>query len=373
MPSQLRRAAVVYHPLKTDINALASVVSEHEVRAGFGSTLWYETGEADAGAAAAERAIENGAEVVLAAGGDGTVRAVAEVLRGTGVALAIVPEGTGNLLARNLGAPLNDLDALVAAAFTGTERAIDLGVAELTRADGTVDDAVFLVLAGTGLDASIISATNPKLKQSVGWLAYVDAMVRTMSSKPPLGVTFRVDGGQKQRLDVFTVMLGNCGILPGGLLLIPDAQMDDGELDVVALRPVKRLGPFSWLRIAGTLLWENGVLRRSKTGTKLVERMGDVESVTYRKVRRVEMWVDQAEAIQLDGDDFGEVVSVASRVDPGSLVVRVLPDWAPRFASASAIARRNEELEAEREAAATRDAGDAANAEAGADSDPAES
>src|SRR6218665_1404784 len=104
------RAAVVYHPLKTDLAALRRAVRYRQIEAAWATTRWYETDAADAGVAAARRAIEEGASLLLASGGDGTVRAVAEALRGTGIPLAVIPQGTGNLLARNLGMPLGDLD-----------------------------------------------------------------------------------------------------------------------------------------------------------------------------------------------------------------------------------------------------------------------
>ena len=107
------------------------------------------------------------ADVVIAAGGDGTVRAVAEGLRDKGVPLALLPSGTGNLLARNLDLPLNSIEHSVLTAFTGADRRIDLGVAEITRPDGTVEENVFLVMAGLGLDAKMIAMTDSNHSDSI--------------------------------------------------------------------------------------------------------------------------------------------------------------------------------------------------------------
>ncbi|WP_440312357.1 diacylglycerol/lipid kinase family protein [Leucobacter chromiireducens] len=317
-------AAVVYHPLKTDIAALRSAVMVQERRLGWSPTQWHETEAHDAGVGATRRAIANGASVVLASGGDGTIRAVSEALRGTGIPIVIIPQGTGNLLARNLGVPLNRIDEAVRAAFTGNNRAVDVGILTITREDESEDEHLFLVLAGMGLDARAISATRATLKKRLGWLAYVDAGVRTMLRDGPLQIHYSIDNSPLKPLSVYTVMIGNCGLMPGGVLLIPDAKLDDGMLDIVALRP---LGAFSWLRIWNKIGWENGVLRKTQTGRRIIDLVHDTRSVNYSQVRRYALSVSKPEPVQLDGDDFGLALAVSGVVDPGALVVRVLPEW----------------------------------------------
>ncbi|WP_336660393.1 diacylglycerol/lipid kinase family protein [Leucobacter sp. USHLN153] len=336
----LPNAAVVYHPLKTDLAALRAAVAHQEQAAGWGATRWYETHAEDAGVGATRRAISDGANVVLASGGDGTIRAAAEALRGSGIPLTVVPQGTGNLLARNLGAPLNRVDEVVRAAFTGQNRAIDLGLVRIVRADESEDEHVFLVLAGMGLDARAISATKSTLKKRLGWLAYVDAGVRTMIKDRPLHVHYSVDRSPIKPMSVYTVMIGNCGYMPGGVLLIPDAKLDDGKLDVVALHP---LGAFSWLRIWRKIGWENGVLRRTRAGRRIIDLVHDTRSVSYLRAERYALAVPQPEPVQLDGDDFGLALSVSGEVDPGALTVRVLPEWRERTIAASRSTRRRRE------------------------------
>lgn len=320
----LPSAAVVFHPGKAGLPALRRAISRAELREGWSPTRWYETDAADGGVAAAERALAEGASVVFAAGGDGTVRAVAHALRGSGVPIAVAPLGTGNILARNLGVPLTDVEAVVRAGFYGANRSIDLGVVSIVRADETVDRHAFLVLAGMGLDARAISATRATLKRRLGWLAYVDAGVRTIVRDRPLRVHASIDGFPSRTLSVYTVMVGNCGLMPGGVLLIPDARLDDGRLDVVALRP---LGPFSWLRIWNRIGWENGVLRRSRTARKMIDLARDTKHVTYLQAKQFAVSVDQPEPVQIDGEDLGVALAVTGGVDPGALVVRVLPEW----------------------------------------------
>ena len=317
-------AAVVYQPHKTDLAALQNAVRIREQQLGWAASRWYETEEHDAGIGATQRALADGASVVLASGGDGTIRAVAEGLRGSGVPLAIVPQGTGNLLARNLNLPLGQIDEAVRAAFYGHNKSIDLGILTIVREDESESEHVFLVLAGMGLDARAISATRATLKKRLGWLAYVDAGVRTMLRDKPLKIHFSVDGAPVRVSTVYTIMIGNCGQMPGGVLLIPDAKLDDGQLDIVALRP---LGPFSWLRIWNKIGWENGVLRKTKAGRRMIDLTNDTRSVAYVRAKRYALSVDHPEPIQLDGDDFGLAVAANGTVDPGALLVRVLPEW----------------------------------------------
>lgn len=318
------QAAVVYHPEKTRLRELWAAVHKYESEARWIRTLWFETDAEDSGTSATERAIAAGASMILASGGDGTIRAVAETLRGTDIPLAVIPQGTGNLLARNLGMPLGNLDVAVRAAFEGENLDIDLGVASIIREDGAESEHVFLVLAGMGLDAQAITATRRSLKKRLGWLAYVDAGLRALWKHSPPRVHYSVDGSDPQPMTVYSVMIGNCGLMPGGVLLIPDARLDDGLLDIVVLRP---LGRFSWLRIGHQIGFENGVLKRSRAGRRMIDVVNDTRSVGYVQGQRFSLFTDRAEPVQLDGDDFGLAVAVSGIVDPGALSVRMLPEW----------------------------------------------
>lgn len=324
MSTSVPHAVVIYHPLKTDVAELKAAVARAESSAGWLPTRWHATSADEAGGALATQAVADGASVVIAAGGDGTVRAVAEGLRGSGVPLAIVPEGTGNLLARNIGLPLNDTQTALQAAFAGNTMAIDLGVLTIIRPDETEEEHAFLVLAGMGLDARLINATSSTLKKRLGWLAYVDAGVRSFFRDSPLRIHYSVDGAAVKNTTVYTVMIGNCGLLPGGVLLIPDAQLNDGKLDVVAIRP---LGAFAWLRIWQHLGWENMVLRRTKTGRRMINLTSETRAVNYLQAKRYSVSVAAPEPVQLDGDDFGLALAVRGTVDPASLLLRVLPEW----------------------------------------------
>ena len=313
-------AAVVYNPIKVDLPRLEAHVAEAEAAAGWGTTQWYPTSVEDAGQLVTKTAIEQGAAVVLAAGGDGTVRAVAEALRDSGVPIALIPSGTGNLLARNLELPLADQIASIGAAFTGTDRHIDLGIAEIKRSDGSTEQHSFLVMAGLGLDAKMIARTNPKLKKAFGWLAYIDAGMRALPDLKPIKLRFSIDEEPERTMSVHTIIVGNCGALPGGILLIPDAKPDDGILDIAALKP---RGPFGWLKVWNKVTWENGVLRKSALGRSIIDLSTDVKDVLYSTGRDLRMTVEQPQEFQLDGDEFGEAKSVHAWVDPGALTVKI--------------------------------------------------
>src|SRR5918994_1312472 len=164
-PEKTRRtAAVIYNPIKVDIDELRATVDSEASAAGWAGTSWYETSVEDVGQGVTEQAIADGADMIIAAGGDGTVRAVAEAVRGTSTSVALLPSGTGNLLARNLDLTLDDLPQSVRAAFTGVDRAIDLGVIDIERDDRTRTRHVFVVMAGMGLDAKMIDNTDEELK-----------------------------------------------------------------------------------------------------------------------------------------------------------------------------------------------------------------
>ena len=311
---------MIVNPTKVDVGKLRAAVDAAARKASWGTSIWFETTPDDTGAEVARSAVRRKADVVLAAGGDGTVRAVAEGLRGSDVPLALLPSGTGNLLARNLDLPLTDLEAAVAVAFSGADRAIDLGMARIVRADGDSEEHAFLVMAGLGLDAKMIKHTNQKLKKAVGWLAYVDGIARSLPELRPLRVAYRLDDAPTRSMSAHTIIVGNCGLLPGGLLLMPEAKPDDGLLDIAALRP---RGPFGWAKVWRKVAWENGVLRKSAIGRKIIDLSKDVRDVTYLRGRELNLSVERPEEFQLDGDEFGEADSVRLWVEPGALRVRM--------------------------------------------------
>ncbi|MEF3402724.1 diacylglycerol/lipid kinase family protein [Agromyces sp. CCNWLW203] len=318
-----QRAAVIYNPTKQGVEALRAAVGAAEERQHFAPSLWIETSADDPGKGMAREALEAGVDLVIAAGGDGTVRSVAAGLRGTGVPLGLVPLGTGNLFARNLEIPVGDQADAVVLAFAGLDRAVDVIVAEVTRPDGTDETHVSLVMSGIGIDAAMISNTNPDLKKRVGWLAYVDAGLRALPASKPYRVVHRVDSGRHHRSKVSSILVANLGYLPGNIELIPDAEIDDGRLDVVVLQPRNLLG---WLLIWRKVAWENRVLRKSAIGRQFLDLTGGKRrrEIVYLRGRAVDLEIEgAAEEFEIDGDEFGLVTAARFTVDPAALIVRV--------------------------------------------------
>jgi diacylglycerol kinase (ATP) len=316
-------AAIVFNPIKVNEAKLRAAVAAAESAAGWGESLFYETSEEDPGGGQTRQALDAGADVVMAAGGDGTVRFVAEALRGSGIPLALLPSGTGNLLARNLHLTLDNLAESVATAFTGKDRRIDLGIMEARREDGSEDSHVFLVMAGIGLDADMLANTNPKLKARVGWLAYVDAIARSLKGSNRLRIRYQLDGAPARTLNAHTVLIGNCGSLPANILLLPEAVVDDGIFDIVALRPDGFIG---WVQIWVKIVWENGVLRRSQVGRKLMSLTKEVRTLRYMKGAQLVLRLENPQEFELDGDPFGEAVALKASVDPLALAIRIPAD-----------------------------------------------
>jgi diacylglycerol kinase family enzyme len=292
MPEQ--RAAVVVNPTKHD------GTGEHrdQIRAamsaaGWADPLWLETTAEEAGQSQARQAVAAGVDLVLASGGDGTVMACADGLAGSGVPLAVIAAGTGNLLARNLSLPL-DLDGALAVALTGTDRELDVGTANGTP---------FVVMAGLGIDAKMLDSASEPLKKKLGWAAYAISLLRHLRDRP-MRVSLVADGGPRQRLRASGVIVGNVGFLQGGMPLLPDALPDDGKLDAVVLTAG---GWASWLAVAGHVLTR----RRGP---------GPVTRVTFCDLR---LNTDREQPWQLDGEVMGRTRELTVGLHRGKLLLRV--------------------------------------------------
>ncbi|SHJ82105.1 Diacylglycerol kinase family enzyme [Tessaracoccus bendigoensis DSM 12906] len=312
-------AAVIFNPTKIGRDALAEVVDPALSAAGWGEAQWFETAVDSPGTEQARAAVAQGCDVVLAVGGDGTVRGAAQGLEGSGVPLGLVARGTGNLLAHELGLSINDLAAAVDTALNGGTRAIDLGVVDWTREDESKERHVFVVMAGMGLDAQIMATTDPVLKEKVGILAYVKAGIVALFKDRRMELKFQVDGGASRVTRVHTVLVGNVGTIFRNVTVMPDSKIDDGALDLVAVRP---LGPLGWLSVGWRVLVDNRFFRRLKPPA-VRERDDSALELRYRQCRHIDVVLREPEEIELDGDHFGKVRAVSIGVAAGALLVKV--------------------------------------------------
>ena len=181
-----------------------------------------------------------------------------------------------------------------------------------------MERAAYLVMAGFGLDAKMLSQTDEDLKAKVGWLAYVDAIRKALRDKNRMRMRYRLDRRSTRAVSAHTLIVGNCGSLPANILLLPTAAIDDGRFEAVFLRPESAWG---WVQILVKVIWENGVLRRTKLGHRLVGR--DVDALRYVKGRRLDVVLSRPEEVELDGDSFGRADAFRTWIDAGGLTVRV--------------------------------------------------
>jgi len=292
-----QRTAVVVNPARVDdLAQRRASIQSALADAGWPEPAWVETTPEDPGTGQTRAAVEAGAEVVFVLGGDGTVMAAVAAMTelaesgGRRAALAVLPAGTGNLLARNLGLP-DDAGAGVRLATEGGRRQID--VARL------IDDHCghpFVVMAGMGFDAAMVDGVPAQVKRVFGWPAYVLSGLRHLYRRR-FDVTLIIDEGPPVQRRVTSVVVGNVGRLQGGVRLLAAASPDDGVLDVALLRPKGFAG---WGALATGLL----LRRRIPVGMEV------------RRGRRIEVRTSKEQPRQVDGD----------LIEPGTrLLVEVLP------------------------------------------------
>ncbi len=331
---------IIYNPVKVKrLYRIRKAVNRAASEIGMEEPLWIETTPDDPGTGQAAEAVRMGASLVIAAGGDGTVRAVAAGLAHTGIPLAIIPCGTGNLLARNLAIPMDNIDDAVDIAFFGAQQRIDMSWLDVRDWEGEAalvpeasllpEDHIerlqreghpiprdseypFLVISGQGWDAELMAGTDSELKQRVGWGAYVVAGVQALRA-PRTRFEVTLDRHHHYRVKARSLLFANCSTLMVGVVLVPDAKLDDGQLDVTVLDAAG--GMVGWATLFSKIALQGIGLRRD-------ELLGGLGNLGFRQARTVSTRIDEAQPIQVDGDAIGYGRAIDVRVERHALVVR---------------------------------------------------
>jgi diacylglycerol kinase (ATP) len=286
------QVAVVAHAAKTLDGGLPELRRVLET-AGVSAPLWYEVPKAKKASAQVKRALDEGAELVFAWGGDGTVRRCIDVIAGSNARLAVVPAGTANLFATNLGIP-SDIEKAVAIGLHGETRRLDVGRFESER---------FAVMAGAGFDAAMIRDADD-LKDRIGRAAYLWSGSRNLRA-PAFDAEIKVDGADWYEGPASCILVGNLGDIFGGVEVFPDARPDDGLLE---LGVVTAEGLADWGR----------TLVRTAVGDP--NRSPFVRTTKARKLRAK---LSRKVLYELDGGDRSKVKSFKVRVEAGALNVCV--------------------------------------------------
>lgn len=270
------------------------------------------------GRACAFEALDHGADVVVAVGGDGTVRTVASALSGTGHALGIVPIGTGNLFARNMGIPVDDIDAALTVATSHGSRLVDVGRLTLLDDETTDHGHAFLIIAGIGFDALMIDDTDPELKKNISWLAYFVSGVKNLFAPKYKGnVTITSADGSTHStrgLTFRTFMAGNCGQIPM-FSLMPEASYDDGILDYEIIDTSG--GLIGWANLFGDVLHQTITGKAQQSPLSTNSTVDQVQGVS------AEITLERPVLAQVDGDMLPETKHIRFSVERQALCVRV--------------------------------------------------
>ncbi|HET7416660.1 MAG TPA: diacylglycerol kinase family protein [Solirubrobacterales bacterium] len=286
------KIAVVAHAGKTVGGGLPELRRTLE-GAGVSDPLWTEVPKSKRAPAAVEQSLEEGAELILAWGGDGMVRRCVNALKGTDVPLAIVPAGTSNLFATHLGVE-RDIAQAVDVALHGERRKLDVGCFDGER---------FAVMAGAGFDAAMIKGADD-LKDRLGRAAYVVGGAAELNSES-FEAKIKIDGTPWYEGTASCILVGNVGELFGGIDVFADARPDDGKLDIGVLTSE---GPVQLVRAA------------ARTAVGSAEKSPFVRVTQGRKVR---VKLDRKVRYELDGGDRKKVKKFKVDIEPGAITVCV--------------------------------------------------
>lgn len=291
--------AVVAHSGKTlggGLEALRATLADR----GYSQPIWYEVPKSRKAPKAVRRAVKEGATLVFIWGGDGMVQRCIDVLAGSETAVAILPAGTGNLLAASLGIP-RDIAKGVEIGLHGTRRRLDVGVMNGER---------FAAMAGTGFDAIMIGDTDGKAKERLGRLAYLRSSVKAMRARRGW-MRVRLDGTVWFKGKASCLLIGNIGTVTGGLPVFADASPSDGLLEVGV---VTAHTAWQWLKVF----------------SRVAEGRLDLSPlVDTRRAKTIAVELHRKRAYELDGGIRAPAKRLKVHLEAGAIIVCVPAPVAP--------------------------------------------
>ncbi len=285
--------AVIAHSAKTlggGLSELRSVLTD----CGVDQPLWYEIAKSRQVPTCVREAIKDGADVVFIWGGDGTVRMCVEALAGSGIPIAILPAGTGNLLARNVGVP-QDIEKAVAIGLHGDRRVIDTA---------TVNGHHFAIMAGGGLDALVMRDASDSVKERLGRVAYLWSGARNLGAKP-VKATIDLEGRRFFKGPITCVLFGNMSEVLGSIEVFEGTSADDGMIEMGVVSAKNRT---EWVR----------TLTRAAVG-----RAESSPFVQTTRGRSMTVTFDRPVAYEVDGSEQKPVRRLKVKVRPGSTTICV--------------------------------------------------
>jgi diacylglycerol kinase (ATP) len=288
--------AVIAHSRKTvggGLPELRRALARHGVR----DPLWVEVPKSRKAPKQVRRLLGRGAERFIVWGGDGMAQRCIDMLAGTDASMGIVPAGTANLLATNLGLP-TDIDAAVATALHGRPRRLDVG---------SLNGERFAVMAGAGFDAGMINGADGRLKATLGRAAYLWTGAKALRADP-FTATIRVDGSPWFDGPASCILAGNVGALFAGVEVFADAEPDDGLLDLAVITA------------DGLAQWASTI---GRTIAGSLERSPNCRLTRGRKFR---VKLDRKVRYELDGGARDRVKTYRLRVEPQAITIVVPAD-----------------------------------------------
>lgn len=274
-----------------NVAAMRRSLQAELTRASWPEAQCFEASGEDSGERWLRDAVAGGVKLVFVCGGDGTVRTSLNVLADTKVTVAIIPRGTANVLALNLGLP-GSIATCVHLATNGSRRSIDLG---------EVNGQLFASMTGIGLDAKIMASTNRQSKRLVGWLAYAWAALGHLNDRP-FNVSIKLDDQEPVQCRARSVLIGNVSKLPGGINFLPAASPDDGLLDLAIIAPRQ--------------IWNwPDFLARAALG-----RPNKRELQTFQATN-IEITTDSPQPMEIDGNILPPASTLKLRIRPKALIV----------------------------------------------------